>query len=217
MPEVKSAEMTFSRVYRDAAIHSKAMIPLLCVVFLINTVPMVYADLNWSETDSNRLAGLFGIINLLFQFLIVKRILQFNDQNQASNRNFVPRMFGIQIVYFLAVGLGFICFIFPGIYIALRWSLAVPAMIAGDKSIADSIEESWKLTDGKFIGLLLISLPIFALFGAAVAFVFVSFEQVDPIIYMTIFESLASFAIMVPWIVFPLIYIRLSKFEREKT
>lgn len=217
MPEVKSAEMAFSRVYHDAAIHSKAMILLLCLVFLINTVPMVYADMNWSETDSNRLAGLFGIINLLFQFLIVKRILQFNDQVQASNRNFVPRMFGIQIVYFLAVGLGFICFIFPGIYIALRWSLAVPAMIAGDKSIADSIEESWKLTDGKFVDLLLISLPIFALFGAAVAFAFVSFERVDPLIYMTIFESLASFAIMVPWIIFPLIYIRLTKFEREKT
>ena len=183
MPEVKSAEMAFSRVYHDAAIHSKAMIPLLCLVFLINTVPMVYADLNWSETDSNRLAGLFGI----------------------------------QIVFFLAVGLGFVCFIFPGIYIALRWSLAVPAMIAGDKSIADSIEESWKLTDGKFVDLLLILLPIFALFGAAVAFGFVSFELVDPLIYMTIFESLASFAIMVPWIVFPLIYIRLTKFEREKT
>ncbi|WP_417616070.1 glycerophosphoryl diester phosphodiesterase membrane domain-containing protein [Parasphingorhabdus sp.] len=217
MPEVKSAEMTFGRVYHDSAVYAKAMVPLILMVFLINTVPLVYADLNWSEADGTRFAGLIGLVNLLFQLLVVKRILQFDDRFTGSNQSFVPRLFALQIVYFLAIAVGIVCLIVPGIYIGFRWYLAVPALIAGGNSISGSFKESWTLTEGKFLDFLIISLPIIVLYTVGIFCVFFLWDIVEPIISMTVAESLASLALIATWIIFAAIYIRLTTLAREKT
>tara|TARA_R110002020_G_scaffold282095_1_gene497725 strand:+ start:184 stop:813 length:630 start_codon:yes stop_codon:yes gene_type:complete len=209
--------MTFSRVYHDSAVYAETMVPLILMVFLINTVPMVYADLNWSEADGTRFAGLIGLVNLLFQLLVVKRILEFGDRFAGSNRSFVPRLFGLQIVYFLAIAAGLVCLIVPGIYIGFRWSLAVPALIAGDNSISGSLKESWTLTKGKFLDLVIISLPIVTLYSVAIFCVVFLWDRVEPIISMMVAESLASLALIATWIIFAAIYIRLTTLEREKT
>jgi len=158
------------------------MVPLILMVFLINTVPLVYADLNWSEADGTRFGGVIGLVNLLFQLLVVKRILQFDDRFTGSNQSFVPRLFALQIVYFLAIAVGIVCLIVPGIYIGFRWYLAVPALIAGDNSISGSFKESWPLTEGKFLDFLIISLPIIILYTVGIFCVFFLWDIIEPII-----------------------------------
>lgn len=217
MPEEKSAVLAISSLFSDAVIYSKSMMVPISVIFLINTVPLIYAGLYWSEADSAVFAVLLGLLNLFFQILIVQKILRLANRSIGSTRNFVPRLFGLQIIYYLAVTVGFVCFVFPGIYIALRWSLAVPAMISRDLTIGESFEESWNLTKGKLVDLLIAFLPIMMLYVVNMVFLFIVFEDIDLVISFTAIESLTSLSIIASWIIFAVIYVNLVKPEREKT
>src|SRR5450631_3608948 len=55
---------------------------------------------------------------------------------------------GLTIVMGMAVGLGFIFLIVPGVILALMWSLAVPVAVLEDKGVGDSLSRSSQLTKG---------------------------------------------------------------------
>ena len=86
----------------------------------------------------------------------------------------LPRLLpliGLSIVMYIGVGVGFLLIIAPGIIIALRSSVAAPAMIAGRLGISDSLRSSWHLTGGHlgstfvmllFQGLIAVGLPFLA-------------------------------------------------------
>lgn len=58
------------------------------------------------------------------------------------------RMTGIVFGLGMLIGLGFICLIIPGIYLALIWSLAIPAAVIEDLGFAGSRYRSKFLTEG---------------------------------------------------------------------
>lgn len=83
---------------------------------------------------------------------------------------------GVSIVSTLAVVLGLLLFIFPGIYLALKFSLAIPAVWIGDQRALDAISESWSRTSGRLgtifvVGLVLGAVMLLVLLPAFLAFV----------------------------------------------
>jgi len=69
-------------------------------------------------------------------------------------------LIGILILYGIAVVLGTLALVLPGIYLALRLQLAFPACVLDDQSPLESLSTSWDLTSG-------ISLKPFGLLVAA--------------------------------------------------
>ena len=63
-------------------------------------------------------------------------------------RGSVGRMTGIVFGLGLLIGIGFICLIIPGIYLALIWSLAIPAAVIEDLGFAECRDRSKMLTEG---------------------------------------------------------------------
>lgn len=63
-------------------------------------------------------------------------------------RGNVGRMTGIVFGLGLLMGLGFICLIIPGIYLALIWALAIPAAAIEDLGFAECRDRSKHLTEG---------------------------------------------------------------------
>ncbi|MFC4988856.1 glycerophosphoryl diester phosphodiesterase membrane domain-containing protein [Saliphagus infecundisoli] len=79
-------------------------------------------------------------------------------------------LIGIFIVYVLAVGIGFVLLIIPGLYLGVRLSLALPACVIDEKGVTESLETSWSVAKGnllKLFGIFLISFLIVV--GTAIA------------------------------------------------
>ncbi len=70
-------------------------------------------------------------------------------------------LFGLAIVSGLAILMGFFLFVIPGIYLALMWMVAGPAIIAERKGVFDSMSRSSRLTEGHRWSLLGLSLIFF--------------------------------------------------------
>lgn len=67
---------------------------------------------------------------------------------------------GVILLSFLAIGVGFILLVIPGIYLACRLAVAVPACVAEDDSAVSSMERSMDLTKGHAMPMFLILLLV---------------------------------------------------------
>jgi hypothetical protein len=74
-------------------------------------------------------------------------------------------LFGCNFVAGLAIGFGTLLFIVPGIILGLGWALAAPAVVAGRRDPMQALGDSWYLTTGHKLDLLL---AFFATGGIAV-------------------------------------------------
>ena len=63
-------------------------------------------------------------------------------------RGSLGRMTGIVFGLGLLIGIAFLCLIIPGIYVALIWSLAIPAAVIEDLGFAECRDRSKFLTEG---------------------------------------------------------------------
>lgn len=118
-----------------------------------------------SANPNMEMAGFFqimgGLVLFVFNYLIiilmVLRHVQLvnNGETDFDFSVFVEGMskniFGLMGVYFLtivAVSIGFILFIVPGIIIAIKLSLAPSVYIMEEETVLGAISKSWTLTDG---------------------------------------------------------------------
>jgi len=95
---------------------------------------------------------------------------------------FVALVFLIFIVWVIAVAIGFVLLVVPGlavvfggVYLAVRWSLSVAAMMAEDIGPIRGMSRSWNLVSGQWwrtLGIILIVLIMRAIIGAALGFLF---------------------------------------------
>jgi hypothetical protein len=60
----------------------------------------------------------------------------------------LPRMLGLAIVQGLMIGLAFLACIIPGIILAIRWAVSVPAAVTEKTGASESMTRSTFLTDG---------------------------------------------------------------------
>lgn len=70
-------------------------------------------------------------------------------------------LIGATVIYVVAVAIGLILLIVPGIYLALRLSLAFPAIVIDDENAFEGLETSWNVAHGNLLKLLGITLLAF--------------------------------------------------------
>jgi len=95
---------------------------------------------------------------------------------------FIALVFLMFIVWVIAVAIGFVLLVLPGlavicagVYLAVRWSLSVAAMMAEDIGPIRGMSRSWNLVSGQWwrtLGIILIVLIMRAIIGAALGFLF---------------------------------------------
>lgn len=121
--------------------------------------------------------ALFGVLSMLFYFINMSVVTELTV-TRAVNRpfdiapalkrsliNIVP-LFLVMLLCGLAIVLGFILLIIPGIIVSLALSVAIPAYVAESRTgIIDALKRSWELTKNHRWAILLIFILI-ALFGA---------------------------------------------------
>ena len=91
------------------------------------------------------------------------------------------------LVAAIAVFAGLIACIVPGLYLAVRWAMAVPALLVEGRPVMESLRRSWTLVERRWwatFGLLLAGY----LLPAIIAAVLVLFYLFLPVLYVFIFS-----------------------------
>lgn len=107
--------------------------------------------------------GLF-VLTLFLEIGFIKIVLKIVDGHKAEIKElwaypqYLLRMVGATIVYFLIVVAGLILLIIPGIYLALRLQFYSYYIVDKNAGAIDSLRMSWKATDKNVINIFLFEL-----------------------------------------------------------
>jgi hypothetical protein len=87
-----------------------------------------------------------GMINLLIQFAVTRSALDRSGMlPQDAGKKFFS-FWGMNILSNIAILVGCMLLILPGLYLAARWLIAGPALIVEDRSAGEGLRESWERT-----------------------------------------------------------------------
>jgi len=125
------------------------------IVLLIGVVILLIASL-WLQPALIRIA--YGSLTNKSESI---------GQGMKHATKFVLPVFGFYILYFLAVMLGMILLIIPGLLIALGWMIASHIIVLEGQGVTDSLSRSWALTKGSKRWLLLLAI-VFGVIGAVI-------------------------------------------------
>ncbi|CAM5509058.1 hypothetical protein MAUB1S_08500 [Mycolicibacterium aubagnense] len=109
---------------------------------------------------------IYMVLSSILQAALVRATIQdLNGQrptfSDALGRGiiFLLPIVGLTIVMWLGISIGFMLLVIPGIYLIVRWSAAIPAMVHEQRGVFESLTRSSQLTEGsrwRILGLLLV-------------------------------------------------------------
>ena len=172
------APILLKDVLTESVALARASPGLVKAVLAIQIVLGTAIDLSLDPRDAARANMMLGLPYLYLQLLVTAVALRTlglvpegADERRPTMGRF-PAAFGLGLVYLLGVVLGLIAFVIPGLLLILRWSVSLPALLAEDRTLMDSLRRSWELTAGRLTLLLqffaLIVLAAIAVMGANV-------------------------------------------------
>jgi hypothetical protein len=141
----------------------KIKLTLLAWTIILIVAATVADQLTISQTTTIPLA----ILGLFAQACIVMAALNVGDDGdvRSSARSLVGRVFGVSFVSGLAILLGTVMLIIPGVFLLVRWWIAVPIALDRNLGVSDALRESWQLTAPHWASILGIALTLLAMFA----------------------------------------------------
>lgn len=141
---------------------------------IIWVVEAILSYLNGALSRNAPLIGfLFGlivyVIGLFFQMNLIKIGLEVFDNRQPRLEDlFVVPAHWVSyliagIIFGIVVGIGFVIFIIPGLFMLTRWLFFGYAIVDQGADATQSLGASWQLTRGHFWGVFLLVLALFVI------------------------------------------------------
>lgn len=117
------------------------------------------------------------VVALVFRSLMIAALLLCADDALRTGQADVGRaiqqgagrlgiVLAVSVLTSLAIGVGMLLFIVPGVYLALRLATAVPAAAVEGDGVVEAIQRAWARADGHLIHTLKVVLLLFLLYLA---------------------------------------------------
>lgn len=142
----------------------------LLTFYIIESIMVAFA-LTFITTDENSAVyTIFIIVCAIVQTLLIIGLISYGvNLNVNREKAIYSNMFSgfsnraIQKIFLVILldiiqGIGYICFVIPGIYLTLRLNLALYIINNGDYTAIEAIKESWRLTKGHVLDFLIFNL-----------------------------------------------------------
>lgn len=135
----------------------------------------------------NLISAIIGCIFMLGYFKNMFQTLdgeepQFSAYGQQSRK--IITYFVASLIMGIAVSIGIILLIVPGIYLAIRLQFYSAYIVEEDCGIMESLQKSWKLTEGQVMPLFLLFLAMIGIAIVGCILFFVGLFVAAPLIYM---------------------------------
>lgn len=126
------------------------------------TVLNMLTDLGQLGNGANLLSA---IVSMGLQYWLIRQMLE--QRSMLDGRAGFGSFFGVNFLSGLAILLGFLLLIVPGVFLAARWSAADAALLSEGEGVSAALGKSWEMTAPHvwpIVGaLLVVYVPAFAL------------------------------------------------------
>ncbi|HEY1215613.1 MAG TPA: glycerophosphoryl diester phosphodiesterase membrane domain-containing protein, partial [Bryobacteraceae bacterium] len=139
-------------------------------VALIVLALLVGGNLLIDQLGSKSSVYATGILEIAVQLYVMRAALEKAGLLPDNSKAKLGAFWWMGLISTLAIMIGCVLLILPGLYLAARWFLSGPVLIAEEKSAVESLRESWRLTRGSVWQLVGATLVLFG-GGLAVAVV----------------------------------------------
>jgi hypothetical protein len=171
-------ELKIGKIIDDTlGVLEKGAMPALIFVLVLTaaSLPITYASVG--STAALNVAGgqlLQSVVGIVCSyFLLVVLMRRTGLQSPTGEDVFLPYI-GMSLLSALAVTLGMIALILPGLYLMVRWIIAQPVIVARGGGVMASLGESWERTRGNefpiFVAALAVVVPLIAVIIAVSVF-----------------------------------------------
>jgi hypothetical protein len=179
---------------RTAALLRANLLPVMAAMIVLTILGMA-ADLQWTDSGGQFLVS---AATLAMQFWLTVMALDALGLRTTAAKRF-PTFFILGIATSLGILLGVVLLVLPGIYLLVRWSIAVPAVIAADHRFTEAIAYSWRETEGHFWPILLAFIAIYGVAAAGAVAGVIMETEVDRFGGTLLFELSINSGFVVGW------------------
>jgi hypothetical protein len=152
-------------------------VPALIFVLVLAAASLPITYVSVGTTAPLNVAGgqlLQSVIGIVCSyFLLIAMVRRTGLQSPTGEDVFLPYL-GMSILSALAVTLGVIALVLPGLFLMVRWSIAQPLIVTRGGGVMASLGESWERTRGNefpiFVAALALLVPAIAVIIAVRAF-----------------------------------------------
>ena len=104
-----------------------------------------------------------GVASIVAMYLVLEAMLKTAGMmDPAAPRRFLA-YFGQAIVIGLGVAFGLLLLVIPGLILAARWAVAQPLLVGRGRGVFAAMGESWELTRGHVMTIVIAAIALFAL------------------------------------------------------
>jgi len=139
--------------------------------------------------------GLLGTLALLlFEYELTRAVLRRSGFVTGKRRRGIWAMLGLCLLSDAGILAG-ILLVVPGIFLAVRWSACVPALISERIGVIEALRRSFEETRGRFWPILAVLLIIYL----APAFLVGTSDAADALAWRLVSNAAANFSIVAGW------------------
>lgn len=187
----KVIEGTFDVVERSAVPAA-----IFVVIMALANGAIAYFGVDYSSVPQQLAQTVIAfIVAIIAAYLLFDAMLRKSGFIREDADDVILPYAGLSILYSIAVGIGFLLIIFPGLYFMSRWSVAQPVLIAQGKGVIASMKDSWERTRGSEFAILVAVLVLVVLPGVASMLIGTQFEP-DNLIGISVTQGLSAVASM---------------------
>jgi hypothetical protein len=121
------------------------------------------------------------VVGLTAAYFLLDAMLRKTGLRSRGDDDVFFAYFGLSILYTLAVMLGFIAIVVPGLILMARWALAQPMLLARGGGVMKALGASWERTRGNEFQILIAILALLIVPVAIVIACGVMFDPADPV------------------------------------
>lgn len=119
------------------------------------------------------------VVGIVAGYLLLDVMVRKTGLLSRKGEDAFMAFFGLSLLSGLAVFVGFILLVIPGLFLIARWSIAQPLVVARGDGVMRALGESWERTRGNEFQILIAMLALLVLFIAVAIAGTALFEKTD--------------------------------------
>jgi hypothetical protein len=130
------------------------------LVIVLMTIAGIAAIATLIDVTAPSASNLLNIPVLVVQYYVIRRLVDRNELRSADRLGGFGAFFIAGLLTGLAMILGFVLLVLPGIYLSARWTLVDAVVVAENCGATDAMGRSWEATKGNVLPIIFAGLVI---------------------------------------------------------